>query len=191
MTPVHLTEDEIDDLLIGQPATGSMDHVESCRDCAARLTAARQPLVSFNAVSLAWGQRRSATLPLQLPQKPASLFTGGRLRLASGALGTAVAAVFALALALPRLHHGSAPQTAQQAIPQPVPEQTTAVVAHGTAATAASVQSETPEDQIARDNRLLQAIDRELATSETPADLLKMAGQQDANQSSPDTAHND
>jgi len=187
----HLTDDQIDDLLIGDSASGSLAHLESCSDCAARLAAAHEPLSSFNAASLAWGERRSATLPLQLQPKPAGLFNGGRVRLAVGALGTAAAAVFALALALPMLHHGSATETAHQANPQAASAQTEAVAVADTLPAVAATQSQTPEDQISRDNRLLQAIDRELATSETPADLLKMAAQQDANQSSPDGTHNE
>jgi hypothetical protein len=88
------------------------------------------------------------------------------------------------------LHHGTATETAQ-ANPQAASAQTAAVPVPDTPPAVASTQSQTSEDQIARDNRLLQAIDRELATSETPADLLKMSGHQDSNQSSPGAAHND
>jgi hypothetical protein len=183
----HLTDDQIDDLLIGDAAAATSAHLASCSDCAARLAAAYEPLASFNAASLAWGERRSATLPLQLQPKPTGLFAGGRLRVA---IGTAAAAAVALVLALPLLHHGSTKVTEYQAVSQPAPTQTV-VPAPGTKPATAPTQSQTPEDQIARDNQLLEAIDRELATSETPANLLKMAGQQDANQSSPDVTHNE
>jgi hypothetical protein len=187
----HLTDDQIDDLLIGDAAADSVAHMESCSHCAVRLAAAQSPIASFNAASLAWGQRRSATLPLQLRQSPRGVLAGSRLRVAAAAVGTTAAAVFALALALPMLHHGSAAETAHQANPQAASAQTEAVAVADTLPAVAATQSQTSEDQIARDNRLLQAIDRELATSETPADLLKMSGHQDSNQSSPGAAHND
>jgi hypothetical protein len=186
----HLTDDQIDDLLIGDASADSVAHMESCSHCALRLAAAESPIASFNAASLAWGQRRSATLPLQLRQSPKGVLAGSRLRVAAAAIGTTAAAVFALALILPMLHHGTATETAQ-ANPQAASAQTAAVPVPDTPPAVASTQSQTSEDQIARDNRLLQAIDRELATSETPADLLKMSGHQDSNQSSPGAAHND
>jgi len=188
----HLTEDQIDDLLLGDAPAAIYAHLDACPRCAAQFAAANEPMAAFNAVSLAWGERRSATLPLQLRQQPAGLFPGGRLRVA---IGAAAAAVFIFALALPIMQNEWAKQTAHtaNAAPQQAPQ---TALASATASAPELEQSkvldsETPAQQIARDNRLLQAIDRELATSETPADLLKMAGRQDANQSSPDRTHND
>jgi hypothetical protein len=183
----HLTEDQIDELLLGDAAADRRAHIRTCGECGARLAAAQEPLASFNAASLAWGERRSATLPLQLQPKPVGLFAGGRLQVAIGV----AAVVFACTLARPLLHREAPTESAQQATPPRVPAQPTAVVAQATTPDVDSAQSQTPEDQIARDNQLLQAIDRELASSKTPADLLKMAGQQDATQSSADVTHNE
>jgi hypothetical protein len=150
-TEFHLTEDQIDDCLIGDLAPEAAAHLEACSPCLTRVARAEEPLASFRAVSLAWSERRSATLPLQAS---ASARPNWARRLAWGA---AAAAAIAIGVAIPAVHHTS--ETSGQDV--------------SVAASAAAVQVAAPasrEEQIARDNQMLKAIDRELdASVESPA----------------------
>jgi hypothetical protein len=117
------------------------------------VAAAEQPLASFRAVSLAWSERRSATLPLQefAPSQPR-----WTRRLAWGATA---AAALAFGIVVPGLHRPAASGTvavAQVAAPTQV----------------TPVAQLSRQEQIARDNQMLREIDRELdASVETPVAL--------------------
>ena len=62
----HLSEDQIDDMLIGDLAPEPAAHLKQCTECQTRLEAAEAPMASFAAVSMAWSERRSATAPAKL-----------------------------------------------------------------------------------------------------------------------------
>jgi hypothetical protein len=139
----HLTPDQIDDHLIGDLSRSAAEHLAFCDHCQTLVTEAEAPLATFNAVSLAWAERRSATLPVPTPAQARPPH-----RLAWASLGTAATAAIALAVALPLLHHAPA------ATPQPV--------------TIASTSS----DEIASDNAMLAAVDQALnAPIERPASI--------------------
>ncbi len=72
--PAHLTPNQIDDHLIGDLASAPAAHLATCPLCAERVALARSPLASFQQVSTAWSERRSATLPIPIPtqQRPSS-----------------------------------------------------------------------------------------------------------------------
>jgi len=173
----HLTEAEFDSCLIGDAAPESAAHLASCESCTAALAELEAPLASFRAVTLAWSERRSATLPLDnLAAARRRAASGWRQRLAVSA---GLAAAMAVGVAIPVLHHQKAldtpAQTAQNtaAAPEihPIPAASIPPVAAATE-TASAVPQESPAQQIRRDNQMLRAIDMELdSRTESPAAL--------------------
>lgn len=146
----HLTDDQIDDYLIGDLAADAAEHLEGCDPCLIRVAAAEAPLASFRAVSLAWSERRSATLPLQA-SVDAQPSWARRL-----AWGAAAVAAIAVGVALPAARHTSG--------------QNVAVAAPAPAVQVVAAATESSDEQIAKDNQMLKAIDRELdASVESPA----------------------
>jgi hypothetical protein len=159
----HLSEVEIDDQLLGELAAAPAAHLAACTHCTARLAEASSPLAAFDTLTLAWSERRSATLPLPdlSQQRPlwqrriawatasfacvlglslANLSNQVKLR-SSDALGSPAAS--ARQVALPSIHLNT---NASIAKPQP--------------------------SQISADNQMLQAVDSELdAVAVTPAAL--------------------
>jgi hypothetical protein len=61
----HLNEAEIDAVLMGDAQTGSVAHLKACSDCRAQVALLGAPIEDFVAVTLAWGERRSAMLAAQ------------------------------------------------------------------------------------------------------------------------------
>jgi hypothetical protein len=145
LTPSHLTEDQLDDHLIGDLAAPAAAHLAACALCTARVAEATSPLASFQAVSLAWSERVSATAPM--PELRSShAFMERRL-------------VWSMAIAACAVGLGISSVSHRLATPAP-------------SATVASRPVAPTPDQISSDNQLLRTIDRELdATAESPAAL--------------------
>jgi len=167
----HLTDEQIDDLLIGSleaaEAAQMREHAAGCEACTAKLAELEAPISSFNAVTLAWSERRSATLPV----RPAAKHAGARwsMGLAWGSL----AAAALLAAVIPVLRHE------QNVRVQEAYQNATKIQGAGKTATSASAAVQpansisTQEDsastavpensqEIANDNRLLAMVDEEL-----------------------------
>lgn len=70
----HLSDDQIDDYLIGDLAPAPAAHLATCSLCAARIAAAASSIDSLQALSTAWSERRSATLPIPVPTPPRPLW---------------------------------------------------------------------------------------------------------------------
>jgi hypothetical protein len=165
----HLSDDQIDDQLIGDLAAGPAAHLADCSVCTDRAAAATDPLASFQNVTMAWSERRSATLPIPdlSPQKPL-----WQRHMAWATVGFA----FAIGIALTNASHQVAVKTAEL---QPTQQDSTQQNPVQQAATPATVLTETAsvtvaprEAQIFADNQLLKAIDDELDTSaDSPAAL--------------------
>lgn len=181
---LHLTEDQIDDALMGDLAAEAAAHLEGCTGCAERLAEAKMPLASFKAVSTAWSERRSATLPVVVPQR-AGLGARGRLAGWSVALSAALAVVIGVPLMLHQDRgpaaegpHGSGQMA--QAVPAEAVGQPTAAVA---SSTKAGVREAVADEQISQDNAMLRDVNRELnASGQSPAALgLLQAGDQPYN----------
>jgi len=169
MSNRHLTEDQMDDVLIGDLAAEAGAHLEQCADCQMRVETARAPIASFAAVSMAWSERRSATAPVTLVQ----VVISGQRR-ANWVAATTAALLVAVS------------------IPLTMREKRTEVVASDVAPQAMTVQGQTapraglmkqariqpvavhhdhPAAEIAHDNEMLQAIDREMdAAVQAPSD---------------------
>jgi anti-sigma factor RsiW len=160
----HLTEDQIDELLMGSleadEAARLREHAAGCEACAAQLAEIEAPIASFKAVSLAWGERRSATLPV----RPAAR---SQARWGMGFAWGSLAAVALLAAFIPVLRHQQNvhQQQAQNKIQPSTPAVQTAnsTVAVNNNSTANS-STDVPENthQIASDNRMLAMVDEEL-----------------------------
>ena len=149
--PVHLTEDLIDDALIGDLAAEHAAHLATCDDCQIRLAEAGAPIAAFSALSLAWSERRSATLPTPVHSSAAAW-------LPRAIWGATAAAVLVVGISVPAVRRGlgvgsAAPRQENAALTQMA---STGVVDNPLAAR---------EEQIARDNRMLENIDRELDAS--------------------------
>ena len=166
----HLTDEQIDDLLMGDLLPLPAAHLAACARCADRVTEATDLLSSFQAVTLAWSERRSATLP------PLSRPLHKHLWQRRSSWVTACVG-FALGLAIINLPHTGAPsvdgprplqvgitqQSALQAAPQLPP---LASADHSTDTPPAAPA------QVSADNQMLQAIDDELhAAPNSPAVL--------------------
>ncbi len=184
--PVHLTEDQIDDALMGDLAAEAKAHLQGCAACAERLNEAQMPLASFKAVSTAWSERRSATLPAVVPQR-AGLGSrlGARSRLAGWSV--ALSAALAVAIAVPVMLHpgrGAADAGARgtgetaQAAPVKAAGEPAAVVE--SSPRAASAREVVADEQISQDNAMLQDVNRELnasTQSQAAIGLLQAGGQ--------------
>ena len=179
---VHLSDDQILNTLYGDVSAGVAAHLANCSVCSRRVAEAEAPIASFKAMTLAWSERRSATLPLQPPAAP-PLAWHRRAVLAA----TATAALLVgISVPLARNEAHSAPAVTSHATVAPSPAAEVARVSAPTLT--AAMQHETPEasvaventqikpqdEQIARDNQMLQNIDRALDNSvESPADTYE------------------
>jgi hypothetical protein len=146
----HLSEEAIDDVLIGMNSAHADAHLAGCLECRDQLEEFRTEVQWFNQASLAWSEARSATIP-----RPAARL---KVRPAIVALaGWALVAVVLLAIGLSVWNHSDEwndrPSAQHAAAPAAV-------------ATPAPQDS---EEQIAQDNDLLQSIDAALnAVEESP-----------------------
>lgn len=150
---VHLTDDEIDHYLIGDPGKETAAHLATCEACRLRASAITNPIQGFNAVSLAWSERQSATLNVPL----AKLDGRPARRRAAWAAAAAAALTVSVTVTLIR-HETPAPTPANAVRHAPAPVQ--------------SFSAER-EAQIQQDNQMLQEIHREIASSvPSPADTF-------------------
>ena len=195
-TNFHLTDDQIDEFLIGDLSEEAVSHLAACDPCQVRVTAAEAPLASFRAVTLAWGERRSATMPLQTGSYTQPKWSH-RLAWAVGA------AALAIGITLPVMHRGNAlqPETSQIASVTELPAvSSTQRSARPSVSAPAVVRVQVAEEpavrtvaanheremardnqieiardnqiEIARDNQMMKTIDRELdASTESSASL--------------------
>jgi predicted anti-sigma-YlaC factor YlaD len=177
----HLSEREIDSVLIGAPAAGITAHLSQCGHCRQRVAEARVPITRFKAVTLSWSERQSATLPLR--SSTAGSMTWKR-RAALAATATA-ALLIGLAIPLTKSELQFAPESAGHRAGSSTAE-VAAVSAPALSATmkrnSATAQAATTDvadneqdEQIARDNQMLQNINQALDNPvESPADAYSL-----------------
>ncbi len=173
LTPDHLTPDQIDDHLIGDLAPAPAAHLDACSLCAERVALARSPIASFQQVSTAWSERRSATLPIPIPAEQRSSWqrhTAWATATLSMALGFAfINATHQFSI----LNTQPAPVATAQLTPaqQPAPAPKTSVLT-ATASVAPAPHVVRLAARISADNHMLQAIDASLdPSSDSPAAL--------------------
>ena len=189
ISSAHLTDDQIDDLLIGDLAPEPAAHLAACDPCIARVAQASEPLASFDSVTIAWSQRRSSTLPLPDLSRQIPL-------LQRQISWVATTFVFVLGLALLNTAHqltlGTVELQPNQLQSQP-PETAQASTKPDSAAPQAfeaSTPDTNPTDatstprpaQISADNQILKAVDDELdASTYNPSALgIESVSSQDA-----------
>ena len=185
-TTAHLSEEQIDDQLLGELGHVAAAHLVACEHCTARVTEAAEPIADFRDVSIAWSERRSATMPLPVVARDGLLW--------QRRMGWATTAfAFALGFSLLSNGHKVATETAslqmEQTADAPIAAQTASRIAAAprmVAVEAVQSTSGNAADRYAGDNRMLQAIDTELdASVESPATLgLETTGEQSGNESS-------
>jgi len=139
----HLSEEALDDVLIGLSTPESDAHLAVCNACRSRVEGFQSGLQAFNQASLAWSEARpmtTTTISLQAAAKSKAR------RAMFAPLGWAMAATVILMIGIPiwtRDH--------------PTPS------IHEAAAAATAVDSEA---QIAQDNELLKSVDMALSTND-------------------------
>ncbi len=133
---LHLSDDDLDDLLLGTASAACTAHAAACELCAQRLQSFRAGIATFNQASIAWSQARSNTLSRDLStHRPQPWLTLAAARSYAAAL-LVVAAVMLTA----GIHHRALATSASQAR-----------VGHALGS-----------DELASDNALLDAIDSEI-----------------------------
>jgi anti-sigma factor RsiW len=174
----HLTEEQIDELLMGslEPAEAASlrEHAATCEACASQLAELESHIASFKAVSLAWSERRSATLPV----RPAAKRSG--VRWGMGFVWGSVAAAALLAAIIPVLRHEQNVRVQEaynkarmQGTSQPA---IAAQPANSDTAQYSAADNGVPENaqDIAKDNQLLAMVDAELnAPIPTPGSTMQ------------------
>jgi anti-sigma factor RsiW len=133
----HLTDEALDDLLIGLGSPASHGHLEQCAECRTRVDSFRSTIDSFNHASMAWSEAQTnSTAPAPSRRRP--IF-------ARPVFAVWAAAALLLAVAGPSAWRVFVPRTVQAP---------------------AVAGSQDSESQIAEDNELLQAVNAALATDE-------------------------
>ncbi len=156
MTPAecHLTQEEMDELLMGVAAPELRAHCALCAQCGTRVADLSQSIAFYNHASLAWAEARSNTFTRDLSgHRPTRRVTTSAVRSMAATLVLGVVASLSAGTHLWPAHFAG---SALQAAP----------------ATRAFAP-ETRAQQIARDNAMLEAIDAELTEPESsPAALF-------------------
>lgn len=162
---VHLTDDQIDDYLIGDLAESWNAHVATCAECQVRIAELKSAIDSFKDVSLAWSERQSATVPVRLAGSTRKISHKRRAIW----VATATAAI-AVSVAIPLMRHEP---------PLPAPTSTDAAAAISAHTFAAERQ-----EQIAQDNQMLRNIDREIGTPvSSPSEVFGLELESEPSQS--------
>jgi hypothetical protein len=167
----HLTADQIDDQLIGDLAAAPAAHLAACSLCADRVATAASPMASFQNVSTAWSERRSATLPIPVPTQQRPVWQRHMA-------WATVSLTLAFGIAFINASHQFSLQTSR---PQPSPIQSVAaqliqqpaISPKALALTeTASIAPAPRATQISADNHMLRAIDASFDPSaDSPAAL--------------------
>jgi len=179
----HLSEEQLDDVLIGDPGVEATAHLADCATCKARVAALEGPIASFAAVSLAWSERQSATTSPRVVGAASSAWP----RRTSWALAATCLLMIGFAIPMARHEERGTPAVASNEPRQTetakanAPGQLSATQVSGSTNSGSEkvrvavvmTAGHSADAQIARDNQMLQAIDRELdASVQSPSDAF-------------------
>jgi len=179
---LHLSEEQIDDQLMGDLHGAAAAHLDECKQCSQRVAEAAEPMATFRDVTIAWSERRSATMPMPVVQAGALVW-----QRRMGWAMTACAVMVGISLT----------STGRKAEMLRASEQSAPAVETASVATERVVSVPVPVDQgtgdegatqqYSGDNQMLKAIDNELdASIETPAAMgLETVSEQSSHQSTP------
>jgi anti-sigma factor RsiW len=153
MTPewaTHLSDEALDDVLIGLGSEETETHLFSCPDCRARVAAFRADMSFFNSASIAWSESKKQRFRWT-PPRP----TGFRIRVAFVSWAAVAVALLVMAVVIGRHGPPAQPNHAYHVeVAQPVDS----------------------EAQIAQDNQLLQAVNAAIGPDEeSPIDEYKIS----------------
>ncbi len=142
----HLTEDDLDEILMGIGSPAQNAHLAACDPCGERYAAFSVPFQAqmsrYNQATLDWSEARSNTISRDLAaHKPTPRLTLGALHAATAAV------VMAVALGV----HGGMRHSLQAADEATAPAVTVTVAVDD-------------QHEIASDNEMLRAIDSEIGT---------------------------
>ena len=162
---VHLTEEQIDEQLMGDRSSAVAAHLDECEKCMQRVAEAAEPMAAFRDVTMAWSERRSATMPIPAAQADALVW--------QRRVGWAMTAC-ALVVGLSFTGNARKAEMLRASVQSAQSVDTVNVAQARVAAVPVSVDRATgdvaAEERYSGDNKMLKAIDNELAASvETPA----------------------
>jgi hypothetical protein len=167
MNSIHLTEEQLDDVLMGDAAAETTAHLEHCADCREQITEMQFAIRSFTTTTMSWSERRSATMP----QQPATEGSAWNRKL-NWSLAAAVIAVTAIVLPLATRNSPGGMNMAAKDEAQATTQTASAATAASRAPAVYAVSTTTrpaAKGVVERDNRMLQAINAELdASVESP-----------------------
>jgi hypothetical protein len=141
MTPAstnHLSEEALDDVLIGLGTAESRAHLAVCAECRAQVQTVRGDISLFNAASMAWSESRHPLPPAIAPRR--RFLPAAFIRWAAAAT-----ALLVMAAGIWR-HHPQTPSSQAITVQQSQPTDT--------------------EAQISQDNQLLQAVNSAISPDE-------------------------
>ena len=149
----HLSEDDLDEVLLGIATPVSTAHLAGCELCADRFTAfqteLRSQMDAFNQASMAWSEARSNTISRDVAHhKATSRLTLPKLWSAAAAM--VLAATIGLHVTLDR-----------RAV---APEASNSSTIQTASASLDAIHPEHDQAEIATDNAMLAAIDSEIGT---------------------------
>ena len=136
----HLTDEALDDILIGLGSLESATHLARCSHCRSRVESFRADISLFNSASMSWSESRTGR-----PVKASARHSGFRLRLAF--LSWSAVAALLVVTALVFWHHSN-----------PAPPNHVNII---------ESQPVDSEAQIAKDNELLQEINTAISSDDT------------------------
>jgi hypothetical protein len=135
----HLSEEAMNDVLIGLGSPESNAHLAACPACRNQMQEFQSDMRLFNQTSLAWSETRSATMPLPAPAQKSRIGI-------FAPVGLALAAALLVAIGLLAWNHN--PRSTQNFAAAPTPSQ------------------QDYEGQIAADNELMRSVDMALNAGE-------------------------
>jgi hypothetical protein len=164
----HLSEEQIDDQLIGDLDGIAAAHLADCAECSQRVAEAAEPMATFRDVTVAWSERRSATMPIPTAEPDALIW-----QRRAGLGMTACALVIGISL-VSNGYKAEMLRASEQSAQTPERASTAAT---RTVSIPVAVNQRTGDQatqdvaaQYSGDNRMLKAIDSELdASVDTPA----------------------
>lgn len=152
----HLSEEELNDALIGPASPEAQAHLAACSACRSQLEPFQADMQLFNRTTMAWSEARSATM--LRPETASAIHRTALFIRWSWTLATAV--LIGIGLSVAGHHHRTFDSYA---------------VNHGVVTAPAPEDSEA---QIAQDNELMQSVDVALSSNEeSPIDEFQMTDQ--------------
>jgi hypothetical protein len=150
----HLSEEALNDLLIGMGAPESEHHLEGCAECRARVDEFHAGMELLNQTTRAWSEYRALRIESApgkaSARRAASSWAGvlgsGARKMPLATMGWATAAVLVAAIAVPVWRMHNQPPVGSM--------------------TPATAQPQETEAQIAQDNQLLREVDAAINSDE-------------------------